>query len=135
MRIFGSGSGTLLAATRDIGTLPSSLTLAELGDRRPTLFVAASQDEADRLYAAQPVVAPGGTTLAVVEVSRSVAEMRTLLSTLRLVLLLSGAVALAAVLMASLLSGTEGHRPAERHGSGYKGHRQGRFRPPLAGWF
>lgn len=103
VRIFGGSNGTLLAATRDIGTLPSSLTLAELGHRRPTLFLAASQDKADRLYAAQPVVTLDGSMLAVVEISRSVAEMRTLLSTLQLVLLLSGTVALAAILMASFL--------------------------------
>ncbi len=103
VRVFGGGSGTLLGATRDIGALPSSLALAELGHRRPTLFLAASQDKADRLYAAQPVVTPDGDILAVVEVSRSVTEMRALLSTLRLVLLLSGAVALVAVLLASLL--------------------------------
>jgi len=103
VRLFGGHNGTLLAATRDIGALPSSYALAELGHRWPTLFLSASQDRASRLYAAEPVVAPDGTLLAVVEVSRPVTELQALLGTLRFVLLISGTVVLAAVLAASFL--------------------------------
>jgi HAMP domain-containing protein len=103
VRLFSGRNGSLLATTRDIGALPSNAALSELGHRRPTLFLAPSHDQAGRLYAAETVMAPGGAVLAVVEVSRSVEEMETLVGTLRLVLLLSGIVALVAVLVASFL--------------------------------
>jgi signal transduction histidine kinase len=103
VRIFGGQNGTLLATTRDIGSLPSSQALAELGHRRPTLFLSASADKVGRLYAAKPVAALDGTLLAVVEVSRSVGELQSLLGALRLVLAISGAAALTAILTASYL--------------------------------
>lgn len=103
VRLFGGHNGELLAATRDIGVLPSSGVLTELGHRWPTLLLSTSQDKADRLYAAEPVFAADGTLLAVVEVSRPATELQTLLNTLRFMLLLAGVAALAAVLAASFL--------------------------------
>jgi signal transduction histidine kinase len=96
VRIFGSGNGSLLAASRDLGPLPSSAALVELGYRWPTLFVAASRDLPDRIYAARSVRSADGTALAVVEVSRDVGEMRAFLGVLRLVLAGAGAVTLLA---------------------------------------
>jgi signal transduction histidine kinase len=103
VRLFGTRSGLLLAATRDIGPLPSSATLAELGHRRPSLFLAASHDQPDRLYAARSVTGADGTALAVVEVSRDVGEIQAFLGALRLVLAGAGGLALVTALLASLL--------------------------------
>jgi signal transduction histidine kinase len=103
VRLFGARNGALLAATRDIGPLPSSAALAELGHRRPSLFLAASQDRPDRLYAARSVIGSGGTALAVVEVSRDVGELHAFSGILRLVLAGAGGLALVAALVASLL--------------------------------
>jgi len=103
VRLFGTRSGVLLAATRDIGPLPSSAALAEVGHRRPSLFLAASHDLPDRLYAARPVTGSDGTALAVVEVSRDVGELQAFSGALRLVLAGAGGLALVAALVASLL--------------------------------
>jgi signal transduction histidine kinase len=103
VRLFSTRNGLLLASTRDIGPLPSSASLAELGHRRPSLFLAASQDQPGRLYAARPVVGAGGVNLAVVEVSRDMGETLAFLGALRLVLAGAGGVALVAALVASLL--------------------------------
>jgi signal transduction histidine kinase len=103
VRLFGTRSGVLLAATRDIGPLPSSAALAEVGYRRPSLFLAASHDLPDRLYAARPVTGSDGTALAVVEVSRDVGEFQAFSGALRLVLAGAGGLALVAALVASLL--------------------------------
>jgi len=111
VRLFHARNGALLAATRDIGPLPSSATLAQLGYRRPSLFLLASQDQPGRLYAARPVMAADGTTLAVVEVSLDVRETQAFLSTLRLVLLAAGGLALASALVASLLLARQMTRP------------------------
>jgi two-component system, OmpR family, sensor kinase len=114
VRLFNTRNGTLLAATptgANIGPLPSSAALAELRYRRPTLFLAASQDLPGRRYAARPVVAADGTIQAVVEVSRDVGEAQAFLDTLRLVLIGAGAVALAAALAASLLLARHVTRP------------------------
>jgi signal transduction histidine kinase len=94
VRLFNARNGVLLASTRNIGPLPSSATLAELGHRRPTLFVVASHDKAHRLYAARSVFGADGTVLAVVEVSRDIAETETFLNILRLVLVGAGGLAL-----------------------------------------
>ena len=111
VRLFSARTGALLAATRDVGSLPSSAALAELSYRRPTLFLAASQDLPDRRYAARPVAAADGTVQAVVEVSRDVSDARTFLGTLRLVVIGSGAAALAVALAASLLLARRVIRP------------------------
>jgi signal transduction histidine kinase len=111
VRIFSARNGALLASTRDIGPLPSSAALAELRRRQPTLFLAASNDLPERLYAARPVPSAQGTTMAVVEVSRHVGEMRTFQGTLRLVLVVAGGLALAAALLASLLLARQMTRP------------------------
>lgn len=103
VRLFSTRNGALLAATRDIGSLPSSAALAELGHRGASLFLAASHDHPDRLYAARPVAAPDGTVLAVVEVSRDMGQPRAFLAALRLVLVGAGGLALVAALVASLL--------------------------------
>jgi signal transduction histidine kinase len=111
VRLFSARTGTLLAATYDTGSLPSSTALAELSFRRPTLFLAASHDLPGRRYAARPVTAADGTVLAVVEVSRDLGDVRAFLAVLRLVLIGSGAVALFVALAASLLLARRMTRP------------------------
>lgn len=111
VRLFNARSGTLLAATHDLGPLPSSAALAELGGRRSTLFLAASSDQPGRLYAARPVAANDGTALAVVEVSRDVGGMQAFLDTLRLVLAGAGGLVLIVSLVASLLLARQMTRP------------------------
>jgi signal transduction histidine kinase len=103
VRLFSARSGLLLAATLDIGPLPSSAALAEMGNRQPSLFLARSQDRPGRLYAARPAVAADGTALAVVEVSRDMGGVQSFLGALRLVLVGAGGVALVAALLSSLL--------------------------------
>ena len=103
VRLFSGHSGALLAATRDIGSLPSSISLAQLGGRRPTLFLAGSYDDPNRLYAARPVRTAEGTLLAVIEVSRATVALEAFLGVLRLVLFGAGGLALAAALIASIL--------------------------------
>lgn len=111
VRLFNARNGVLLAATRDIGPLPSSAALAELGHRRPALFLAASQDQAGRFYAARPVMAVDATVLAVVEVSRDATEARAFLGVLRLVVLGAGSLALVVALIASMLLARQMARP------------------------
>lgn len=111
VRLFDVRTGALLAATHDIGPLPSSAALSELGHRRPSLFLAASQDHANRLYAARPVSKADGTVLAVVEVSRDIGQAQSFLGVLRLVLAGAGALALVAALVASLLLARQVARP------------------------
>ena len=103
VRIFNARSGTLLAATRDIGPLPSRVALDELGYRRPSLFLAASQDQPGRIYAARSVTGAGGSVSAVVELSRDLSVTASFLDTLRLVLAGSAGVALVTALAGSLL--------------------------------
>ena len=111
VRLFSGRTGALLAATQDIGPLPSSAALGELGHRRPSLFLAASQDHANRLYAARPVTAADGTALAVVEVSRNIGQAQSFLGVLRLVLAGAGVLALVAALVAGLLLARQVTRP------------------------
>ena len=111
VRIFGVRNGALLAATRDIGSLPSRAALDELGHRRPSLFLAASHDQAGRIYTARSVAAADGAIMAVVEVSRDVSTTASFLSALRLVLVGSGALALLAALAASLILARQIARP------------------------
>ena len=111
VRIFRVRNGALLAATRDIGPLPSSAALDELGRRRPSLFLPASQDQAGRIYTARSVAAADGTAMAVVEVSRDVSATESFLSTLGLVLVGSGALALLAALAGSLILARQIARP------------------------
>ncbi len=103
VRLYNTRTGGLLAATRDIGPLPSSATLAELGHRGASLFLAASYDHPDRLYAARSVAAADGKVLAVVEVSRDMGQTRAFLAALRLVLAGAGGLALVSALVAGLL--------------------------------
>ena len=114
VRLFSGRNGVLLAATRDIGSLPSRAALAELGHRRPSLFLPASQDQPGRLYAAQQVLAADGALLAVVEVSRDLSATQTFLTALRLVLLGAGGAALLAALGASLWLARQLARPLRR---------------------
>jgi signal transduction histidine kinase len=111
VRLFSARTGGLLAATRDIGPLPSSAALVELRHRRPALFLAASQDDPGRIYAARAVVGADGAILAVVEVSRDLGETTSFLGILRLVLIASGGLALLAALVASLLLARQLARP------------------------
>jgi len=102
VRLFSTRNGSLLAATRDLGPLPSRAALVELDYRRPTLFLASSEDLPNRLYAVRPVTVADGSAVAVLEVSRDVGELESFLSTLRLVLFAAGGLALLAALVASL---------------------------------
>ncbi len=111
VRIFNARNGALLASTRDIGPLPSQVALGELGHRRPSLFLAASQDQPGRIYAARPVTGADGQIMAVVEVSRDVSAAESFLSALRLVLVGSGALALLAALLLSLILARQIARP------------------------
>jgi signal transduction histidine kinase len=111
VRLFGTRNGTLLAATHDIGPLPSRAALAELVRRSPTLFLTPSHDRPDRLYTARPVLAADGAVMAVVEVSRDMGEVQSFLTTLRLALLAAGGLALLAALVASLLLARQMTRP------------------------
>ena len=110
VRLF-SRTGALLAATRDIGPLPSSAARNELGLRRTALFVAAAHDDSGRRYAARPVRDAAGSLLAVVEVSRDVRHVQSFFRGLRLVLAGAGGLALAAGLAASLLLARHMARP------------------------
>jgi signal transduction histidine kinase len=103
VRLFNAQNGSLLAATRDIGPLPSSAALAALDYRRPTLFLPGSRDLPERLYVAERVTGTGGSTLAVVEVSRDIGEIGSFLGLLRLVLAGAGGLALVTTLAASLI--------------------------------
>ena len=111
VRIFSARNGALLAATRDMGTLPSSSALDELGYRRPSLFLAPSEDQPGRIYAARSVTAPGGESLAIVELSRDVGAIASFLGVLRLVLVGSGGLAMLAALVASLFLARQIARP------------------------
>jgi two-component system sensor histidine kinase BaeS len=111
VRIFGVRSGALLAATREIGALPSRAALEELGPRRPSLFLAASEDQPGRIYTARSVAAADGTAMAVIEVSRDVSATGSFLSALRLVLIGSGGLALLAALAGSLFLARHIARP------------------------
>ena len=111
VRIFSVRNGALLAATRDIGPLPSSAALGELGHRRPSLFLAGSQDQEGRIYTARPVSAADGSVMGVVEVSRDVSASESFLSALGLVLVGSGGLALLAALAGSLILARQIARP------------------------
>jgi signal transduction histidine kinase len=111
VRLFNARNGGLVAATRDIGPLPSSAALVELGHRRPALFLAASQDTPGRIYAARPVVDADGAVMAVVEVSRDLSEIASFLGVLRLVLIGAGGLAFLAALVGSLLLARQLTRP------------------------
>jgi signal transduction histidine kinase len=111
VRLFNGRNGVLLADSRDLGRLPSQSALAELGFRRPTLFLAASYDQPGRLYAARHVAAADGSALAVVEVSRDMTGVESFLGVLRLTLLGAGGLALIAALTASLWLARQMTRP------------------------
>ncbi len=111
VRIYNARNGALLASTRDIGPLPSRVALDELGHRRPSLFLAASQDQPGRIYAARSVTGADGQVIAVVEVSRDVSATVSFLGALRLVLVGSGALALLAALLLSLFLARQIARP------------------------
>lgn len=111
VRLFSARNGVLLAATRDLGPLPSDAALAILGRRRPSLFLAASRDRPGRIYAARPVAAADGTALAIVEVSRDISETQSFLAVLRLVLVGAGGLALVAAMGTSLFLARQLARP------------------------
>jgi signal transduction histidine kinase len=114
VRVFEARSGTLLAASRDLGSLPSSAALAALDYRRPTLFLPGSEDRPGRIYAARPVATTTGSPLAVVEISRNWGDLESFLATLRLILVAAGGVALAIILVASLLLARRITRPLQQ---------------------
>ncbi len=117
VRFFAASNGTLLAATQDIGSQPSQVTLRELRYRSPTVFTQPSRDLPHRRYAARAVVvselsgqAHGERTIGVVEVSRSTLASERFLTTLRHILLITilaavGASLLVSVFLARRLSG------------------------------
>jgi len=111
VRLFNARSGQLLAATRDIGRLPSSAALAALDYRRSTLFLPGSEDRPGRLYVARPVSGAADSPLAIVEVSRDLSELESFLATIRLILAAAGGVGLATILAASLLLARRITRP------------------------
>jgi signal transduction histidine kinase len=111
VRIFSAANGTLLAATRDIGLLPSHAALAEASFGRRTLFLSSSYDQPERLYVARTVMGADGTPLAVVEVSRDIRQTQSFLNALRLGLAAAGGLALVAAVTASLLLAPQLTRP------------------------
>jgi signal transduction histidine kinase len=111
VRLYEARTGSLLAATRDIGALPSNATRAQLIYRRPWLLLTPGYDQPQRIYTARSVTTAAGTVLAVVEVSRDVGEARAFLATLRLALFGTGALALSAALAASLALARQMTRP------------------------
>ncbi len=111
VRLFNARNGVLLATTQDLGELPSGVALAQLRRRWTTFLVLGSYDQPHRLYAGRSVLAADGTVLGVVEVSRDVSDTQALLSTLRLVLVATGGLALGAALVASLLFARQMTRP------------------------
>jgi signal transduction histidine kinase len=110
LRLFAR-SGSLLAATRDLGPLPSRAAQVLLSQERPVFFLVPSQDLADRLYVARPIAGAEGNLLAVVEVSRNLAEIESFLAVLRLALGVAGGLLLLAALGASLLLARQIARP------------------------
>jgi signal transduction histidine kinase len=110
VRLFAR-SGSLLAATRDLGSLPSRAAQTLLGNERPALFLVPSQDLAGRIYVARPITGAEGDLLAVVEVSRDLAEIESFLAVLRLALALAGGLLLVAALGAGLLLARQIARP------------------------
>jgi signal transduction histidine kinase len=131
VRLFNARTGRLLAATRDIGSLPSSAALAALDYRRPTLFVPGSRDEPERLYVAAPVMAAGSSPLAVVEVSRDTNEVNSFLRVLRWVLGGASGLALLAALGASLVVARQMTRPLRQIESASRAMAVGDFDHPL----
>jgi signal transduction histidine kinase len=132
VRLFGTSNGTLLAATHDIGPLPSRAALAELVRRRPALFLTPSYDRPGQLYTARPVLAADGSVMAVVEVSRDIGEVRSFLATLRLALVAAGGLALLAALLASLLLARQITRPLHQMESATQTIASGDFSQRLA---
>ena len=114
VRIFQAQTGALISATQDLGQLPSSAALSELGHRRSGFFLAGSQDLPGRLYAAQQVTAGDGSALAAVEVSRDLGQMESLLSSLRLVLAVASGLALVVAWIASLAVARHVTRPLQQ---------------------
>jgi signal transduction histidine kinase len=132
VRLFGARNGALLAATHDIGSLPSRAARAELGRRRPTLILAPSYDQPTRLYTARPVLAADGTVMAVVEVSRDMGQVQSFLTTLRLALGAAGGLALLAALVASLWLARQMTRPLRQMESATQTIASGNFSRRLA---
>ena len=102
VRFFAASNGALLAATQDIGPLPSRVALMELQYRSPTVFTQASLDLASRRYEARPIVV-GERIIGVVEVSRSTFVSERFLTTLRQILLIVILVAIVASLLVGVL--------------------------------
>jgi signal transduction histidine kinase len=111
VRLFSTANGALLAATRDIGPLPSNAALAEASFGRRSLFLTASYDQPQRLYVARPVMGADGSPLAVVEVSRDMGQAQSFLKALRIGLAAAGGLALVAAVTASLVLAPQLTRP------------------------
>jgi signal transduction histidine kinase len=102
VRFFAASNGALLAATQDIGSEPSRVALRELRYRSPTMFTPSSRDLPHRRYAARQIVVDG-TSVGVVEVSKSTLPGEEFLATLRTILLIAVLVAALASLLVSVL--------------------------------
>jgi signal transduction histidine kinase len=102
VRFFSGGSGTLLAATRDMGPEPSREAFMELRYGSRALFTRPSLNLAHRRYQATPVMV-GDEVIGVVEVSRSTLGTEGFLATLRHILLVVVVVAVAVSFLISVL--------------------------------
>jgi signal transduction histidine kinase len=132
VRLFNARTGALLAATRDVGALPSSAALAALDYRGATLFLPGSRDQPERMYVAAPVRAADGSALAVVEASRDTGGIADFLGVLRLVLVSAGALALLAAVVASLLVARRMTRPLHQIAAATRAIAAGEFDQQLA---
>jgi signal transduction histidine kinase len=110
VRLFAASDGVLLAATQDIGLLPSRTAWTELRYRSPSVFTQPSRDLPHRRYVARPVVI-GEDTIGVVELSRSTLVSERFLTSLGQVLLIAILVAAAASLLISVLLARRLSRP------------------------
>jgi signal transduction histidine kinase len=102
VRFFSVSTGTLLASTEDIGSLPSREALMVLRDRSPNVITRPSLDQPHRRYEARAVLV-GEAAIGVVEVSRTTLGIEGFLSTLRQILVVVLAVAVAVSLLVSVL--------------------------------
>jgi signal transduction histidine kinase len=117
VRVFAASSGTILAATEDIGPQPSQVALRALAYRSPTLFTSSSRDLPGRRYAAQAIQAgsPAGagseTAIGVVEVSRTTQVHERFLTSLRRILYVAVLLAAALTLLVSTVLARRLSRP------------------------
>jgi signal transduction histidine kinase len=117
VRVFAASSGTLLAATEDVGPQPSQVALRALGYRSPTLFTPSSRDLPGRRYAARAIRVTSaadtgsGAMIGVVEVSRTTQVHERFLYSLRRILTVAVLLAAALALLVSALLARRLSRP------------------------